>query len=473
MNIEKVKEELQTKDTYSVNHSVKLPGGEILYKRWDFRKIDNHPNLILFTRKDVTYLISLDYNPLTNVYRKERAYIEMKIMILNHPDTEFSLVFVDIDDFKSYNYIFGVEEGDKLLTLMSKFFMNNLVENEIIGEVYADQFILLIPTSKLDEKIFNKLEKELIKNNEKFLYNISVGINKITDRSLSLGEHLNRAYLANRSGKSKKGLIVAHYNEELKEGYTSHQNIIKDLNNGISNKEFTFFLQPIVDSITNKVVSAEALARWIKKDGTVVSPAFFIPLLEKNGYIVRLDEYIREEVFKYISNKLDKKEEVFPISFNVSRLDLSEDNFLRSLEDLVKKYKIPKKYIRIEITESAFCNDELVLKHIKLLKTHGYYIEMDDFGTGYSSLALLSSMPFDLVKLDVKFISSLNTKSEGLLIASSFLANSFHMDIIAEGVETKEQLEILAKNNIHYIQSYYYSKPLPVKDFEQFVNSKK
>ena len=217
---------------------------------------------------------------------------------------------------------------------------------------------------------------------------------------------------------------------------------------------------------------AEALVRWKKPDGTMVSPGEFIPVFEKNGFIIKLDYYVWDQVCQLIATALRAGRKPDPISVNVSRVNLYNPNFLESLVNLVEKYRIPPEYLHLELTESVFSDTEnVILNAVNYLHKAGFTILMDDFGSGYSSLNVLKDIDLDVLKIDMKFLSKGKDDGRGekILAAVIQMAKALDMPVIAEGVEEKKQVQMLKRLGCNYIQGYYFAKPMPQEDYERLA----
>ena len=239
----------------------------------------------------------------------------------------------------------------------------------------------------------------------------------------------------------------------------------------INNDEFHVYLQPKINVRTNKVVGAEALVRWFRQDGTMVSPADFIEIFESNGFITKMDFCVLDKTLEYLREAMDMGEEVVPISVNFSRRHNDHDNFVPSIGKRLARYKIPNELIEVEITESVFMSNlEKLNRNIDLLHSMGMRVLIDDFGSGYSSLNVLSSVTADVIKMDKAFLDYIDSqKSKDFIRHFVKLLRQMDLEVIAEGVETKEQLDMLKKAGCDVVQGYYYAKPMPVSKFREFL----
>lgn len=253
-------------------------------------------------------------------------------------------------------------------------------------------------------------------------------------------------------------------NQELKKQIL----FLKDIQKGLTENEFTIFLQPKVDTVTNKIIGAEALIRWVKPDGIMIYPNDFIPVFEKNGSIVELDYYVYQKTFEYINERIKRGKAVVPISMNVSRLHLEDARLIDYIKTLIKKYQVPSELLEFEITESIFIdNIDFAGRMIDEMKELGISISIDDFGSGYSSLNILKRLPIDILKLDKALLDDYDITENGPIIIESIIhmADRMSIKVICEGVETKTQVEFLQKNGCRYVQGYYFSKPVDIAQF--------
>lgn len=264
--------------------------------------------------------------------------------------------------------------------------------------------------------------------------------------------------------------------DNQKDEQMTPQQVQEEFENGMKEKQFVAYFQPQYNHSTEMMIGAEALARWIHPERGLVSPGIFIPALEESKQIVELDFYIFEYACAFIRKCMNEKLHIIPVSTNFSRYDIFEEGFIDRLEEIRKRYGIPVKYLRMELTESIAMEHELELNGIiEKLNTLGYLVEMDDFGSGFSSLNVLKDISFDIMKLDMKFMSSITQNNRAGIILSSIvkMAQWLDMPIIAEGVETKEQSNFLRSIGCDYIQGYLYSKPLPEDEFYRMIRDGK
>lgn len=326
----------------------------------------------------------------------------------------------------------------------------------------------------LIKNLLKKVYKNLTDYNKNFSFSLSIGIQIIKSDTFDIENAIEEAHIANRKLKTVRGISFRFYNDKEDKLIFTNQSIIPFIRSGLKNKEFTVYYQPIINSKTNEEVFTEALVRWNSKTLGFIKPNDFIPVLEKNGFITELDFYVREEVLRFLRAQIDKNDIVFPISVNISRLELENTEFPSLLQKQLEKYKIPTYLLRLEVTESIVMeNPDIAKNTINTLKSYGFFLEMDDFGSAYSSLAVLREFPFDLIKLDMKFFkeNTHNIMASAIIEAISSLASKTNLEVIAEGVENEAIIKYLKKIDIHYIQGFFYSKPIPELDFLRFINA--
>lgn len=421
----------------------------------------------------VDYLAT--YDELTGIYNKQAFYAKTKEMLLDNPDKNFDLLRINIERFKVLNDLFGESTGDKLLRYIGKFLKEINLPLCVSGRLYADNFVVCYEAGKGDSRrMINTLQMvadSFAINNRTIL---SFGLYRIDDKALPVSVMCDRANMALWKAKGNFKNPYCEYDEKMRQQVLKEQKIINAMEMAIQNKEFTLYLQPKYDIEKGTIIGAEALVRWISLENGFISPGDFIPVFENNGFVYEVDKFIWEESCRYLRKWLDEGREVHPISVNVSRIDLYDPKLVQHLVDLREKYQLPSQYLELEITESAYTEDpEQIITITRQLREAGFVILMDDFGTGYSSLNMLKDIQIDVLKLDMGFLKSSDYSAKGgnILTAILKMAESLKMQTIAEGVETKEQVEFLKSIGCKYVQGFYYSKPLPVGEFEKLISN--
>lgn len=411
----------------------------------------------------------IQYDSLTGLLNKEE-FIRRVSAFLTSLDVGY-IIYFDIDKFSLYTNLFGINAGDRLLLYVANI-LNNLGNKQdmIHARLYNDIFVIFTKSdlSKVDTLI-NSIKVLTKQYTDNYDINISFGVYKITDKSISVGNMIDYAQMALETIKEKYEKKYAIYDESLSDIRLKEQVIINNMESALANKEFCIYLQPKYDIRTNEIIGAESLVRWIH-EGKIISPGEFIPIFEQNGFITKLDLYIWEETCRYIRYRIDNNLKSIPISVNVSRLFLALNSFIPDVKGIIEKYNIPTNLLEFEITESLFSNSSLIRDKVNELRGLGFKVHMDDFGSGYSGLSVLKDVDFDIMKLDLRFFESSDEKSKIIIETVIQMAKKLHIPVIAEGVETLEHVNILKQFGCNYAQGFYYSRPIPVNEFNKLMD---
>lgn len=387
-----------------------------------------------------------------------------------YENTEGYVIALDISEFKLVNNVCGNARGDEVLKAIWDVILANCNDNEQAARVNADGFVIFwIESSKKTvtyriEKLINEIEGISEQLSVPRLYPV-IGIRaveKLDDADKRYGEALRAKALV----KNRRDRHYAFYDEIDYDTIVENKNLENGFEKALADKKFEVWYQPKFNSHTGKIVGSEALIRWRADDGSLISPGRFIPLFEKNGNIIRLDEYVFREVCRQQKEWQKEWIQILPVSVNISRFSLYYSNVVEKYERIINYYDVNHKYVQIEITESAIIENTVIVELIQKFHDAGFDILLDDFGSGYSSLASLNQMPFDTIKLDKSLVDYVgNENGEKLLKFIVQLVQSLGMKITAEGVEYKEQLDFLENLNCDDIQGFYFSKPLMLADF--------
>ncbi len=387
-----------------------------------------------------------------------------------YENTEGYVIALDISEFKLVNNVCGNASGDEVLKVIWDVILANCNDNEQAARVNADRFVIFwIESSKKTvtyriEKLINEIEGISEQLSVPRLYPV-IGIRaveKLDDADKRYGEALRAKALV----KNRRDRHYAFYDEIDYDTIVENKNMENGFEKALADKKFEVWYQPKFNSHTGKIVGSEALIRWRADDGSLISPGRFIPLFEKNGNIIRLDEYVFREVCRQQKEWQKEGIQILPVSVNISRFSLYYSNVVEKYERIINYYDVDHKYVQIEITESAIIENTVIVELIQKFHDAGFDILLDDFGSGYSSLASLNQMPFDTIKLDKSLVDYVgNENGEKLLKFIVQLVQSLGMKITAEGVEYKEQLDFLENLNCDDIQGFYFSKPLMLADF--------
>lgn len=393
--------------------------------------------------------------------------------LLQHEYRRYALVSFDIDKFKATNDMYGHEEGNRVLKLIADTVNRNLQDGETFSRINSDNFYIFMfyhsdnDISRRVTSLIQAIEYEVTE----FVPVLSFGIYRITDKSVSIRRMGDLADIAKRTVKYGDDSAYAFYSESMLEEMREEKRIENEMQSALDMHEFCVFYQPKV-SLDGKVnlAGAEALVRWIK-DGTVISPGKFIPLFEKNRFIVKLDFYIMDQVCQKIKYWRKYYNDLL-ISVNMSRVHLRDPQFVEKLNDICVSHGVSTSSIEIEITESAAYESLDVLTTVfKQLKDYGFHISIDDFGSGYSSLNMLKDLPADVLKIDRAFLdeSNSNKRANEILGHVIRMATSLGMHTICEGIETDEQAQLLGGLGCEMAQGFYFAKPMPSDSFEEIL----
>ena len=394
---------------------------------------------------------------------------------LYHPDLDMDAIFLDINHFHLVNELYGRETGDEVLLHLADF-LKELREttNCTVSRIEGDKFLMYMPHGSVDyETVSREINSHFDAFQDAFI-RVRAGIYMNADKDIEIERRFDRAARAANTIRGDYSRFIAFYDSSLHEKKIFEERLLNDVDEALKDGQFYLNYQPKynVENDDPVLVSAEALVRWNHPALGTISPGVFIPLLEKNGLIQKLDFHIWEKAMEMAARIRDDFGKKIPISINVSRMDLYIHDLIRYLKTTMKKYDLDSDYIYLEITESAYAEDQnQITETIEKLSGEGFTIEMDDFGTGYSSLNMLADLDVDVIKLDMRFVQNIksNEKQEKMVKLVLDIARDLSMKVVAEGVEEKEQVEFLKAAGCDVIQGFYFSKPLSEDDFIDLV----
>ncbi|MEG1566640.1 MAG: EAL domain-containing protein [Anaerovoracaceae bacterium] len=450
---------------------------------WDFVSKPYNPEIIKFRLKNVidrSQLSALnqlkylaEYDALTGIYNKTKFFDATRQMIDGSPDKLFVFLRFDVDRFQLINSFFGTAEGDKLLIYIAQNMAKDarMCEQATYGRIESDIVGFCLPYNKEEvEAIVEQSKKTLAKYNTDYDIVPSIGIYVIDDTTISVEEMYNRSTLAAKTCKGNYVDFYAYYNKDMSTKLALEQEITNEMKYALENGQFEIYLQPQYNIHTNLPCGAEALVRWRHPEKGIISPGEFIPIFEQNGFISKLDYYVWEEACKCLQGRLENDIRPYPISVNVSRVNLYNPNLVDTLLELVDRYQVNPSLLNLELTESAYTDNPTTMKKvISQLQSKGFLIMMDDFGSGYSSLSLLKDIVIDVLKIDMLFLSKTEIQGRGENIIASVIrmAKWLNIPVIAEGAETLEQVDFLRSVGCDYVQGYYFARPMPIGDYEK------
>ena len=406
----------------------------------------------------------------------DRDFFPMAKRKLNEIGENWCAIAVDIEHFKLFTDWHGKSTGDMLLAQLGR--MLKAMEDEcgaLAGYHGLDDFWLMMPydTEKIN-RLYDDIRAAIVLRSNTVGFLPIFGICMITDRNEEITDIFNHAAMTAEQVKGDLHNRIRVYNAEAYSKTVEEYRMLADFQRGLENREVFFCLQPQCRVSTGAVVGAESLARWRRADGRMVPPTEFVPVLEKYGMVTNLDQFIWDEVCKWLKAWTDAGHTAVPISVNISQIDILTIDVPRHFAGLLNRYGLPANLIKVEITESAYADDTATVREtVSRLRDMGFLVLMDDFGSGYSSLNMLKSLNVDVIKLDAQFLH-IRTQEErkGISILESIInmAKTMKLPIIVEGVETQEQITFLADLGCRYMQGYFFHRPMPVSEFEKMIS---
>ena len=378
---------------------------------------------------------------------------------------EIGIIQFDIRKFKIVNDLYGEKFGNEILDFIICQLKESCHEKQFFVNLRSDVFMVVTEYNEEEELIdFIRQLDERISCFKNVKLQMVYGVYTVEDKEMELRQMEDRAAMARKAAKNNIVTNILFYKEQFKDNLYNRKFIEENMQAAISERQFMMFLQPKYSIARNEVIGAEALIRWRHPERGMIYPDQFIPIIEENGFIKKVDYYIWEEACRFIKKCKEEGIDFCPVSVNVSRIHLRDEECIQVLTDLIERYDIPKELLELEITETAD-NQQVSLKALRL-KEEGFTLLMDDFGSGYSSLNILLETPFDQIKLDRKFIENMMVSNKGKLILEQVvsMADKLDLGLLAEGVETREQTELLRKIGCDQVQGYYYARPMPEKD---------
>ncbi len=416
------------------------------------------------------------YDDLTGIPNMRKFKLLMTETLRKNQDIPFALVKMDVVNFKGINEMFDFEAGNRVIRAIADVKDDGASPYFINARIGVDEF-LLFSTQDFFENLaesriyfegkFHEKVEFLAKDSVSFRY----GRYYIEPGEMDANVIVDKATFAHNVAKNQKNNPICDYNASMMQKIVRNAEITSKMDAALSNREFQIYLQPKYRIKDRVVVGSEALVRWIESDGKMIFPGEFIPLFEQNGFIVELDKYMLEEVCAVLRGWMDEGIACVPISVNFSRLHLSNPMFIFELERITDRYRVPRKFIEIELTENTMLEkdgDELE-EVIERLHASGFTISMDDFGSGYSSLGMLKDLDVDYIKMDRSFFVNNKYHERGQIVVESVIqmARNLKIPIVAEGVETTEQVEFLKDIGCDIAQGYFYAKPMPIGEFKK------
>ncbi|MEE1007910.1 MAG: EAL domain-containing protein [Agathobacter sp.] len=411
------------------------------------------------------------HDPLTGLYNRNGFFEKVDECVKKYPDSEWVMVCSNIKGFKIVNKLFGEDMGNQILIKEAELIKRFSNDKSVCGRIMDDKFALFFKKEAFNLSLFLKSIEKIQKmvSNSMYSMNIHVGIYEVEDNNELAQLMYDKAKMALDELGEDYQQIFSYYNSKLMDKILSEKNVLSELDNAISTGQYCMYLHPQATPDGN-VIGAEGLVRWIHPQNGMVSPAQFIPILESSGLIYKLDRYMWEEAAKVLKRWQKEGKTDYYISVNLSIKDFYYMDIYKEFTSIVEQYGIPPQKLKIEITETVLMMEfDKAIELFKELQEYGFYVEMDDFGSGYSSLNMLKKVKADVLKIDMEFLrgESKPKKNRIILEAIICIAKELNMQVIAEGVETQEQVNMLTELGCDVFQGSYYGYPMPVEEFEQ------
>ncbi len=423
------------------------------------------------------------YDELTGLMNEKKFKLDMADILREHKDEQFSIIKLDVVNFKIINKIFDYDLGNKIIMTMSEL-------SQVIESMMKDDYFLCARANADEFLVFGRYEKLHAIGLGKDIYEniINEKVNKMCARTLKfrysrfkvpLGETnadyiMDMVALTHNYAKETEFAGIYDYNENAKEQLLHRTRISDQMREALYSNEFKVYIQPKNRLSDNTICGGEALVRWHKPSGEILYPNEFIAIFEQDGFITELDSYMLQNVCGIVKRFRDSGLGDIPISVNFSRMHMLDEKFVYQLTHIVDSFDIPRRLIELEMTETSMVeNEEDFKKLFQELHEQGFTLSMDDFGAGYSSMELLAELSFDILKLDRSLLENMEGSEKKRLVVETILqmAKSLSLKTVCEGVETKEQLEFLKDAGCEVAQGFYYSKPVPNESFEEMLKS--
>jgi len=391
----------------------------------------------------------------------------------NDKNTAYTILYFNIIGFKAINSVYGIDGGNRLLTQLGQRLLDASFKPKYVGRLNADHFVCLVKQDGLEDyDLEDVCHFRFLDKGRSVELLLNCGIYRVADRSLPVESMCDRAQSVLRYVQGRQYSHCAEYDNKAENAFREETIVLGEIEQALQQGAFIPYYQPIVDCRTGKIVSAEALARWIHPTAGVISPGRFIPVLEKKELVSQMDSVIFKKVSQMLEARSQERLPVVPVSINLSRMDLYDPMVMRHLLSTVEK-SMNRNLYRIEVTESAYeTMSDSVMETLNAFRDFGAQILVDDFGSGFSSLGMITDYQFDIIKLDMQFASKLETNEKvcGVVKSMISMAHMLGAKVIAEGIENAAQLQIMQDSGCDYIQGFYFYKPMPEAEFLALMN---
>lgn len=412
----------------------------------------------------------VSHDKLTGLYNRESFFKKAEEIIRKNPQKKRYMVCTNIKNFKLANDLFGKEMGDRVLADQAKLLTLAQYDDCIHGRIAGDKFAMLIAKEDFNPQLAaqNTSQLQYLINDTNYKLHLAIGVYEITDPRESAQVMCDKANMAIESMQDDYSQVVAYYDEKMLGGLVQEKNVLSEFDHALEADQFQMYLQPQITN-TGKLSGAEAIVRWHHPSRGILMPADFIEIIERRGFIYRLDRCMWEQAAAKLCDWKKRGINDLSISVNVSTKDFYYIDLYKAFTGLVEKYAIDPSRFNIEITETALIGDMgRYLSVIKRLREYGFHIEIDDFGSGYSSLNMLKDMEVDILKIDMAFLEETITTERTRIILRSVIAmaKELGMEVITEGVRNAEHVAFLTEAGCDIFQGFYFARPISVAEFE-------
>ena len=458
--------------------SIKMGADDFITKPYDMPEVIlARCERIIQLYEDKSIIRSAEKDDLTDLYTREFFQEYIRQIDGSGRGSQMDAIVLNIEHFHMLNEMFGRKTGDSVLKKIADMVSDMLGEGVCIGcRPDADYFYFYLEHRDSYDEVFKALSEELSGISKIPGVRMRLGVYQNVDTNISIEDRFDHAKYACDRIRGDYNRQMSFYSEEENEKDLYHEQLINDIDNAILNKDLVVFYQPKygIQCDEPELRSAEALIRWRHPKYGMISPGDFIPLFESNGLIQKLDHFVWEEAARQVRKWKDEYGITVPVSVNVSRVDIYDAQLEDRLVRILKDNDLDAKELMLEITESAYADDAKGLTDVVTkLRESGFRIEMDDFGSGYSSLNMITEIPIDVLKMDMKFIRNMNKDAKSLKLVELVIeiADYLGVPVVAEGVEDKSQVDQLKSMGCELIQGYYFSKPVPPEEFNKFIEA--
>lgn len=414
---------------------------------------------------------------IANISSMEKFRIDVEPILKVQRRVNYYIITLDIDKFKVINALYGYHNGDRVLAFIAQMLKNGLKQGDYITRSSADNFVVFKQADTDQDvtaylqKVYEHVNQKIMLRDKNYKMLIKAGIYRIVAEDNNLSSIIDKALMAKKTIGQIHTSTHEFYSENMRQKAIETKNLENEMEVALEEKQFCVYLQPQIDLETKKIVSAEALVRWMHPEKGMIPPFRFIPVFENNGFITELDLFVWEETIKTLVRWRDNDQIMVPIAINLSRADVEKDGMIEKLIQLMEKYQLGTQWVKTELTESMYSDENsIVLNRMQKLRDYGFKIAVDDFGSGYSSLHLLKKMPIDILKIDKSFLDiseDMDIRDEIVIRDVVDMGKHLELQIIVEGVETREQSDFLEMLGCDIAQGYFYGRPVSIPEFER------